>query len=53
MDITFLVLSWLIIFSGYFLIGLSIGLVIAYVWITWRENKANKKFTEEIYKYRK
>jgi hypothetical protein len=53
MDITFLLLRWLAIFTGYFLIGLSVGSVVAYLWISWKEKKAQKQFMEELYKYRK
>jgi hypothetical protein len=53
MDITFLLLRWLVIFTTYFLIGLSIGSIAAYFWISWKEKKAHKQFMEELYKYRK
>ena len=53
MDITFLLLRWLIIFSGYFLLGLSIGLTLSYVWFYYKENKANKKFMKEVLSKRK
>lgn len=53
MDITFLLLHWLFIFVGYFLLGLSIGSIIAYSWIVWREKKIHKEFMKEILNSRK
>lgn len=53
MDITFLLLHWLFIFIGYFLVGLSIGAIISFVWITWRERKANKEFMRKVLSKRK
>lgn len=53
MDITILLLQWLVIFTGYFILGLSIGALISFVWITWRERKANKEFMREILSKRK
>lgn len=53
MDITFLLLRWLVIFTGYFLLGLSIGAVISFVWFYWREKKADKEFMREILNKRK
>jgi len=53
MDITFLLLRWLAIFIGYFLLGLSIGSIISYAWIVWREKKINKEFMKEILNSRK
>ena len=53
MDITFLLLRWLIIFTGYFLLGLSIGALVSLIWFSWRERKANKEFMREILSKRK
>jgi hypothetical protein len=53
MDITFLLLRWLIIFTGYFVLGLAIGSILAYFWYVWKERKASKEFMKELYKYRK
>lgn len=53
MDITLLLLRWLVIFVSYFLIGLSIGAIISFVWFCWRERKADKEFMREILKKRK
>ena len=53
MDITFLLLRWLAIFTGYFLIGLSIGAVLSFIWISWREKRANKQLMKEILSKRK
>jgi hypothetical protein len=53
MDITFLLLRWLVIFTGYFLLGLSIGALISFVWISWRERKANKEFMRKVLSKRK
>jgi hypothetical protein len=53
MDITFLLLRWLVIFTGYFVLGLAIGSILAYGWLAWRERKSTKEFMKEIYKYRK
>jgi hypothetical protein len=52
MDITFLLLRWLVIFSGYFLLGLSVGSIAAYFWISWKEKKSHKEFLKELYKYK-
>jgi hypothetical protein len=53
MDITFLLLRWLFIFTGYFLLGLTIGSVVAFLWISWKEKRNHKEFIKELYKYRK
>jgi hypothetical protein len=53
MDITFLLLRWLVIFTSYFMIGLAIGSILAYAWLYWKERKATKEFMKELYKYRK
>lgn len=53
MDITFLLLRWLVIFTGYFLLGLSIGAVASFIWITWHERKISKEFMKEILSKRK
>jgi hypothetical protein len=53
MDITFLLLRWLVIFTGYFLLGLSIGSVVSYAWIVWREKKIHKELMKEILSNRK
>lgn len=53
MDITFLLLRWLFIFTGYFVIGLAIGSILAYIWLSWKERKTTKEFMKELYKYRK
>lgn len=53
MDIAVLLLHWLFIFTGYFLLGLSIGALISFVWISWRERKANKEFMREVLSKRK
>lgn len=53
MDLTFLLLRWLVIFTSYFLLGLSIGALISFAWITWRERKANKEFMDHITSKRK
>lgn len=53
MDITFLLLRWLVIFVSYFLIGLSIGAIISFAWFYWRERKASKEFMREILSKRK
>jgi hypothetical protein len=53
MDITFLLLRWLVILTTYFLLGLSIGSVIAFLWVTWKDKKANKEFMREISSKRK
>lgn len=53
MDITLLLIRWLIIFTSYFLIGLSIGAIIGFAWISWRERKANKEFMRKALSKRK
>jgi hypothetical protein len=53
MDITFLLLRWLVILTTYFLLGLSVGSVIAFLWVTWKDKKANKDFMREILSKRK
>jgi hypothetical protein len=53
MDITFLLIRWLVIFTGYFLLGLSIGTILSYLWITWREKKPSKELMKEILSNRK
>jgi hypothetical protein len=53
MDITFLLLRWLAIFTGYFVLGLAIGSFLAYGWLVWREKRIHKEFMKELYKYRK
>jgi len=53
MDITFLLLRWLVIFTGYFLLGLSIGALISFIWITLHERKKTKEFMNQILSKRK
>lgn len=53
MDITFLLLRWLVILTSYFLLGLSIGSVVAFIWFTWKEKRATKEFMEHIVSKRK
>lgn len=53
MDITFLLLRWLVIFVSYFLLGLSIGALISFAWITWSERKSNKEFMRKVLSKRK
>jgi hypothetical protein len=53
MDITFLILRWLVIFTGYFLIGLGVGFTVSYIWFYFREKKAHKELMKEILSKRK
>jgi hypothetical protein len=53
MDIAILLLHWLFIFTGYFILGLSIGALASFVWFSWRERKANKEFMDHITSKRK
>ena len=53
MDITFLLLQWLIILTGYFLLGLAIGSIVAFLWITWKEKRATKEFMDHLISKRK
>jgi hypothetical protein len=53
MDLTFLLLRWLVIFTGYFLLGLSIGAILSFVWFSWRERRASKEFMKQIISKRK
>jgi hypothetical protein len=53
MDLTFLLLRWLVVFTAYFLIGLSVGSVLAFLWVTWKEKKASKEFMKHITSKRK
>ena len=53
MDITFLLLRWLFIFTAYFLLGLAIGSLIGYAWIVWKEKKLSRELMREILNNRK
>ena len=53
MDITFLLLRWLIIFTGYFLLGLSIGTILAFIWYSYKEKKESKELMRELISKRK
>jgi hypothetical protein len=53
MDITFLLLRWLVVFTSYFLIGLAFGSVLAFLWFSWKEKKATKEFMKHVTSKRK
>ena len=53
MDITFLLIRWLIILTGYFLLGLTIGSIVAFLWMTWKEKRATKEFMKYVTSKRK
>jgi hypothetical protein len=53
MDISFLILRWLIIFITFFLLGFSISMVIGYFVMVWKDKRQSKQLIEDILKYRK